>query len=109
MAEVFQPSLFESGEQTEGHQKTQSLDLSKIPSRVYDSTRDPSQAALDQGWGWQPSKVADIDMSVKVEAVTNTDVSPDHPESWQPPTEEQKKRIRALVAATRESLRQKQP
>ncbi len=103
MSEIIQPSLFESDEDLKDNTSAPSWDISLIPSRLYESTRDPSQAALDQGWGWQPTAVTSIDLTTELE----DDLSSNQTDAWQPPTAAQKKRVRAMIATTRESLRQK--
>ncbi len=108
MGECSQPSLFDQTEGREGHQQAVPLDPSTISSRSYEHTRHLSQAALDQGWGWQPAVVSETAMTA---AVGDGIVSAEPLEQsvdWQPPTEEQKQRIRALIATTREGLRRKQ-
>lgn len=108
MTEVFQPSLFESSELKEGNQQAQPVDLSAIPFRFYESGRRYSRAARTQGWKPSAESVS-IDTGMAAADAPAADEPLDRPDSWQPPTEEQKERIRALIAATREGLQQKQP
>lgn len=68
--------------------------------------RPVSESAGDQGWGWQPPEVP-VEATLEHEAQLDKNPTEQPPDTWQPPTEAEKERIRFMIEAAKARLRQK--
>lgn len=69
----------------------------KTSSQIDYAERRLSDAAIDQGWGWQ-----------RHTALEDTETANNSVESWTPPTSEELARVKTMISTARELLREKQ-
>lgn len=106
MKEIMQPGLFDPKESGAGQQEQPCVKSPETSPSSYDPSRHYSEAAIDQGWGWQPPEVT-VEAALEHEAQLDKNLTEQPPDTWQPPTEAEKEHIRFMIETAKARLRQK--